>query len=193
MDSTMLPELSGQQLVADYQSVFINMATSETARQMAEQSERMILEQLGQVSQGEFLKPSNLGSDWQAGLTRESINAHVKKAQAAQLNELSNTQLIEMVEVDTKAWVGKKVRITSLSKNIKPFDAVWFDKRTGYRTSQFTGQSISGRIQEVLLDKNVLIIKPLWAKHLLVPNLHLYATYIIGPDTLEPIVNISLA
>lgn len=181
---------TGKRLVADYQSIFINIATSEAAKRAAEESEQAILEQLGQVTEGDFFQPGDLDVVRQAVLTRESIDAHIKKAQAAQLGKLSSSQLSKMIQSDAKEYKNRKVRITSTNNTSKPFKAMWFDKSKGYRTSPYTVKTITGSIKEVLLDRNAIVIRPSWTKRMFLPNLHFYAVYVINPETLQPMVEI---
>ena len=185
------PSLSGQQLLADYQAAFVNRATASVAKAEAERSESMVLDQLASVSAGGYLQPGNLNQAWQTGVTRESIDAHIKKIQAKQLESMSAAQLQAAIEQD-KAYHNHKVRVTVLHPETKPLEAVWFNRQNGYQNGSYNRMVITGAIEEVLLDRNALVIKPTFVSRTFIPSLHFYVAYIINPDTMEPMVKIDL-
>lgn len=192
MKHTADTSISGQQLVADFQSVLLSRATADAALMEAERSETELMQQLNAASRGTLLNPSNLqdvGSDY---VVRASLDAHIKKVQAEQLQTMTNAQISQLIMEDQLAYRGKRVRITVLDAGFEPFDAVWFDQRAGYRTSTFRKRAIEGRIEELGFEKNLLIIKPKRLMQLINNNLQCYVAYIINPDTLRPAVEINL-
>lgn len=186
------PVLSGELLVADFQNAFVSAATAEYAKQSAAQSENDLLNQLSYWSGGNYLNPGNIDANVQQDVSRASLDAHVKKVQAQQLESLSLAQLSALITEDNKVYKGKKVVIEAIHSEIKPIDAVWFNPRTGYRSNTIQKSSVTGTIQEVALDKNVLILKPKMLPRMINKEFQAYFVYIIDPRTAQPMVRISL-
>lgn len=183
---------TGQRLVADYQSVLLTVATAEAAAHEAERSETELMQQLAGASRGMYLNPVALNDATGDYMVRASLDAHIKKVQAEQLQSMSVTQVSSVIAEDKTGYVGRRVRITSLDEGFQPFDAVWFDQRTGYRTSPFKKRSIEGVIEEIELEKNLLVIKPKRLLRVINNNLQYYLIYPINPQTIRPSVEISV-
>ncbi len=184
--------VSGQQLVADFQSVLLSRATAEAALFEAERSETQLMQQLSEASRGSLLNPSNLQAMGSEYVVKASLDAHIKKVQAEQLQSMTDAQVSQLILEDQLAYRGKRVRITALETSFQPFDAIWFDQRSGYRTSTFKKRAIEGKIDEIGFEKNLIIIKPKRLMQLINSNLQFYVAYIINPDTLKPTVEISI-
>lgn len=191
MDNNDIP-ISGQQLVADFQSTMLALATSDAAQREAIRSEQELLSNLAASSGGNYLNPNNVGSISNDAVAKASLDTHIKKVQAEQIKSLSASQYKATVEDDNKAYIGKKIRITSLSKDYKPFESMWFDPKTGYKSYEFNKNSIEGSIEELLFDKNALLIKPKMMRRLFVNDMKFFIVYVINPSTLEPAVDIKL-
>lgn len=158
----------------------------------AERSETELMQRLNEASRGSLLNPSNLQAVGQDYVVRASLDAHIKKVQAEQLQSMTSTQISQLIMEDQLAYRGKRVRITVLDNDFEPFDAVWFDRQSGYRTSTYRKRTIEGKIEEVGIEKNMLVIKPKRLMQLLAGNLQYYIAYVINPDTLQPAVEITL-
>lgn len=176
--------------MADYQNAFVSAATAEYAKQSAAQSENNLLNQLSYWSGGSYLNPSNIDSNIQQDVSRASLDAHVKKVQAQQLESLSLVQLDALIREDNASYKGKKVTIEVLEANATPFDAVWFNPHTGYRSNTIRKKRVTGIIQEVALDKNVLVLKPKLLPRLINQEFQAYFVYIISPETAQPMVKV---
>ncbi len=185
-------KISGQKLVADYQSVMIDLATSEAASYEAERSESEMLSKLSTSSAGGYLNPSNINQSIGENIARVSLDTHVKKVQAEQIKSISTAQVQEILAEDKKVYLGKKVHITSLDRSYSPFESLWFDPQNGYRTYDFKKPSISGKIEEILIEKNALVLKPNFMRRIFVSDLKFFVAYIINPTTLEPTVSIEI-
>jgi hypothetical protein len=190
MNSKDKPMLSGQALINDYLTVLVSVATVEHANYQAQHSEESALDYLNNAASGSFLDPSNIPTDSQSTITRASLDAHIKKAQALQIESASAVQVAAILEQDQKDYKGKKVRVDVLNKNKKPVENLWFDKYKGYQKGNYNRSSVSGYIENVYLDKNVLILKPTRTSRLVTPNLQNLIVYIINPDDLSPLVEI---
>lgn len=184
--------ISGQQLVADFQSVLLSRATAEAASQEAERSETELMQQLSDASRGNFLNPTSLedvGGDY---VVRASLDAHIKKVQAEQLQSITAVQMQQIIHDDQLNFKGKRLRVSTLDEEFQPFDGVWFDQKYGYRSNTYKKKAIEGKIEEINFEKNLLLIKPKRMMRLLNSSLQYYVVYVINPQTLMPAVSISL-
>lgn len=186
------PPGSGQQLLADYQTVFVSTATIEAAKYEAAQSENELINHLSDVSGGTYLQPGALSSDMQADLTRTSLDTHIKKVQAQQLDSMNAQQLQQLLEQDRAIYLGRKIAVTSLRPKSDAIESVWFDQRAGFRSHVTRKRRVVGTIQDVLLDRNVLILRPSFSARLLNNTLENYMVYVIDPDSLMPMVEFTL-
>jgi hypothetical protein len=192
MHRTKKPAGSGQQLLADYQTVFVSTATIEAAKYEAAQSENELINHLADVSGGTYLQPGALSSDVQADLTRTSLDTHIKKVQARQLDSMNAQQLQQLLEQDRAIYLGRKIAVSSLRPKSDAIESVWFDQRAGFRSHVTRKRRVVGTIQDVLLDRNVLILKPSFGARLLNNTLENYMVYVIDPDSLMPMVEFTL-
>ena len=184
--------LSGAALLADFQSAFVSAATIEAAKFEAERSEDELLSHLNDVSGSTYLNPGNLDSDEQNMIARASLDAHVKKIQARQLDALSQSQLQQQITLDRQTYKGKRLKVTILQKNNGAVESVWFDRQTGYRHSVVKYGKITGIIDEVLLDRNLLVLKPTLKSRVLASSLRYYMVYPIDPSQLAPAVRFEI-
>lgn len=183
---------SGQQLIADFQSVLLSRATAEAATMEAERTESQLMQQLTDASRGVFLNPNSLQEVGSGYVVHASLDAHVKKVQAEQLQSMTQMQIAQLIADDQTRYTSKKVRVTSNDSDFQPFDALWFDQQTGYRSSPYKKHAIEGYIEEISFDKNMLVIKPKHLMRLINNSLQFYLVYVINPATFKPAVEISL-
>lgn len=183
---------SGQQLLADFQTVFVSTATTEAAKYEAVRSENALLDHLAATGGGSYLNPGDLSSDAQADLTRTSLDTHIKKVQAQQLDSMNVRQLQDLQKAARGTYIGCKVGVTTLQPKSNAIESVWFDQRNGFYSSVARRRKVTGIVQDVLLDRNVLIIKPPFSARLLNSSLVSYMVYIINPDNLMPMVDLAL-
>lgn len=184
--------LTGQQLVADYQSTLLSMATAQAAEFEAKRSEDDLINNLVATSAGNYLNPEGMNEDLGNNAARASLDAHIKKIQAEQIKSMSSVQLQDMIDKDQQDYKGKKVSISVIDKEFQPIEAMWFDQRKGYTNSIYKVKKIEGFIEEILLDKNALIIKPKLLRRLIVNDLKYFAIFVINPTSLEPAVEIKI-
>lgn len=185
--------VNGWQLVADFQTAFISIVTSEIVQNEANNSEEDMLQQLSRLSGGGYLNPGNIDPERQYNMSRASLDAHIKKIQAQQVEVLKAEQVRNLIEDDEALYIGRKVQVDVLLGSKSPIDGLWFSTQTGYRSNTLNKKRIKGTVQELLLDKNVLIVKPHLVPKLLNSELESYIVYIIDPDTAEPMVNLTFA
>lgn len=183
-------QITGDLLIADFQSAFAAIATAEYAVNEAANSEGAVVSELRSLSDQTYLNPGSISPVRQNDIGRASLNAHVMKVQAAQLQQLSQEQLFTLQSQITADYIGCKVRITATTDG--PFDAVWFSDQTGYRTNPLKKTAITGTIAEVNLAQNLLVLKPNLLPRLINREFVAYFAYVIDPATLQPAVKIDL-
>ena len=183
---------SGQELVADFQTAFVSAATIEAAKYEAARSEDELVNQLTAVSSGNYLNPGILETDLQARMTHDSLDAHIKKVQARQLESMNAAQLQQLYVQDNQIYRGRKVQIKVLPGYKDIIESVWFNKYKGYRSGIIKKGQITGVIDQVLLDKNTLVLKPTAGSQLFNSELQNYIIYIVDPESLMPMVECTL-
>jgi hypothetical protein len=189
----MSQRVTGQQLIADFQTAFVALATADAAKFEAERSEHEVLGHLSLGNEGSYLDPKLLSDTNQFDYKRASLDAHIKKVQAEQVSRLSQRQVAGLIENTAKRFRNKRVRITIEDLAQHPVEAVWFDQKFGQRNSIVKGKkTVVGRIEALLLEKNALIIRPSWLSRILMPSLKYYVIYVIHPDTLRPMIRCDL-
>lgn len=184
---------SGQQLLADFQTVFVSAATTEAAKYEAVRSENALLDHLAAAGGGGYLNPGDLSFDAQADLTRTSLDTHIKKVQAQQLDSMNVRQLQDLQKAARETYIGCKIAVATLQPKSNAIESVWFDQRSGFHSSVTRRRKVTGIVQDVLLDRNVLIIKPPFSARLFNSSLESYMVYVISPDSLMPMVDLTLA
>ena len=182
----------GQQLISDFQTVFMSKMTASAAKQAAKQSEDVVMQELTSASAGSYLNPANISEAEGDYVVRASIDAHIKKVQAEQLSNLTAQQVQSIIIKDTTDFVGRKVRILAISKDYRPFDGYWFDNKNGSRSNELRKPSVEGKITEIDFEKNLIVIKPNRLATLLNSSLKNYVVYVINPKTLLPAVKMHL-
>jgi len=184
--------LTGKNLLEDFKTVFVSMATIEAAQHEAERSESAVMAYLSKVNSGFYLNPNAISENSQMNAARASLDAHIKKVQVQQMTSMNAQQLQSLIDQDRSSYIGRKVRVSVTSLEIMPIVSVWFDINNGYRDNQTRKRTVVGTVEEVLLDKNVLVLKPTSGMRFLYTNLQNYIVYIIDPETLTPMVDITL-
>lgn len=185
-------EITGELLVADFQSAFAALATAQYAQSEAQNTENAVVAELHSMTGLSYLNPGSINPLRQNDIGRASLNAHVMKVQAAQLQQLSQEQLAALQDQVTADYLGRKVRISALDTSERPFDAVWFSDHTGYRSNPIAKPNVTGTIAEVNLEKNLIVLKPRLLPRLINREFAAYFVYVIDPATLQPAVNIDL-
>lgn len=187
------PKRTGQQLVADYQTVMVSSSAIDAAAYEAERSENELMQYLASTSSGNYLQPGDLGNPDESSIGRASLDAHVKRVQAQQLQALNHEQIRQLSALDKQDFIGRQVIIEQLDPSRKCIELLWFDTQNGYRSNPTNKRRIYGIIEDVLLDKNILLIKPRLRNRLLTSNLQGYVVYVIDPVSAQPLVSCSAA
>jgi hypothetical protein len=182
--------VSGQALINDFRTVLLTAATSEAATHEAKRSENALMQHLQDISQG-FLQPGSIAHEDPERLSRASLDAHIKKIQAQQYEQLNAAQREELQQQAAATYQGRRVQVTVNLPERKPIEAVWADPRTGFRTGTTRRRNLTGVIDEVRLDQNVILIRPARIAAFFNSQLRGFLIYIIDPETLAPMVDLN--
>lgn len=185
--------MTGVQLVADFQTAFVAVSTSQMAQFEAERTEQDLLQQLTYWSHGGYLSPGTIDNTQQQDISRASLDAHVKKVQSEQVGQMSQQQVAFLSESAKEACIGRKVTVGVLQGRFNPVDVVWFNPQTGYRSNEARKQTVSGVIKDVVLEKNMLLLEPPRLQRMLNRELTAYIVYVIDPETAQPAVTLTLS
>jgi hypothetical protein len=188
-------QTSGDLLVAEFQTALNNLVTMDSAEAEAQYSEANIENALKyQAPQnGVFLTPQDISPEAADALVRNSIDAHLKKVQAQQIKAYASSQVSQQQQEAEQNYKGRKVKITNLSSEKDIFIPLWTDKRMGQlREGTFKGKTITGTIDDLALDKNLLVIKPTWVWRSVQPDRRFFLVVVINMQTLMPNVEIKL-
>jgi len=189
------PVISGDLLVSDFISAMTNLTTAETAKYVASQTEQQTMDELRNVSAHTnpvFLTPADIDPQAQAHIARQSLDAHLQKAQSEQISTFTAQQVAQMEVEDRQNYKGKKVQITIIDKAFEPIESIWQDKRTGQYRRGVMKKAMKGVIEEVDFRQNRLVIKPTFVGGLLVPDRKFFLVYPVNPETLQAAVKLTI-
>ena len=183
----------GTDLVEQFKNALILRSTVQYAKEEAERSEQETVQGLDVISRGTYLNPSVVPVDLQNQLTRASVDAHIKKVQANQIDQSSRQQMAELQENANKKYVGRKVIVTILNGLEKPVESIWLNPNSGqYYNGVLNTKSVTGTIEELMLEKNALLLKPHFWSRVGAKNRKYFLVYVISPDTLEAFVKFDI-
>lgn len=193
MEASSTPLARGAKLVADFQATMVNLAGAEFSAQEARASEKRALQELEYLSSGTVLNPAYIPAESNQEIARSSIDAHIKKVQSEQIQQLTKAQLVVMSNDDKTQFVDRAVAVRPRTLDPTPIESIWLDKRRGYTKGSVKTTQLKGTIQDVLLSKNVLLVKPTWSSRFFNPARKLFIVYVIDPTSLQPLVELSIA
>ena len=163
------------------------------SKEQANYTDKTAVENFHSVKKGHFLNPGDIPEDLQTQLAQHSVSAHIQRAQAEQVN-IAGSQELEAISLEARSgYINKKVVVTAKNRSTKPILSYWLDKQTGnYSAGRRHPGKIKGKVAEIKLEANLLIIKPTIAKKIFYRSLWRYVVYVVDPSNLEPNVEISL-
>lgn len=172
-----------------YLSAMSNLTTAKTAEYMAKQSEDETLSNIKEFSQSQYAHEDFLPISPQS-LVKSSLNAHVQKAQAEEINNFANQQLIKMEDEIKVRYRRKKIQVTVLDLDQKPIESISFDKMTGvHHNTMLTAKKVVGVFDDASLFENVLVLVPTTTSKIVLPGRKYIAVYVVDPKTQKPLVN----
>lgn len=194
-NKSLAAQQSGDLLVSEFQSALINLTTMDVATAEAEHSETNIENALkyNATHNGIYLKPEDISPDTADILVKNSIDAHLKKIQAEQIKSFTTNQLSHQQLDSEQKYKGRKVRITVLTDRKDVFIPLWANKQTGQlREGTYKGQKITGKIDDLVLENNILVIKPGLFWRTIQPDRRFFLVVVIDLMTMTPNVRVEL-
>lgn len=187
--------VSGELLVADFQSALVNLVTMDVATQEAERSEANVTNalQYSGAGNGVFTTPGDISPVAAQSIAKSSVDAHLKKVQAAQITNFTAAQVTQMQAEGLKKYQGRKVRIARVGDSKDVFIPLWADKYSGQmRQGTYNGKVVTGTIQDLSFEKNVIVVKPTLVAQAFAPGRKFFMVQVINMKTLAPDVTIQL-
>lgn len=187
--------ISGDLLIADFQTAINNLSTAETAKFVAAQTENRTMEAIlsAGAANAIYTTPDDLGDSAKEQLLHESLNAHLQKAQSEQIQAYANSQVMQLEAAAKEEYIGKKVRIIVKDPKFKPLESIWQDVQTGeVRNGEVTYKTIKGKLQDLSFERNVLVIEPDWISKMLYKDRKYFLAYVINPENLKPAIGVEL-
>lgn len=191
-----LPQPSGDQLVAEFQSGLTNLVTMDVAAAEAARSEADITNalQYSNPGNGVFLSPNDLDPNVAETLVKTSVDAHIKKVQAAQISSYATSQVNQQEQTALNTYKGRKVRLTNLSDSNDVFIPLWQNSQTGQmREGTYKDKVLTGTIEDLSIEKNLLVIKPTLLWRTIQPGRKYFLVQVINMQTLQPNIRLQLA
>lgn len=189
------PSFDGETLVSEFLSVITNLTTAKTAIEIAQQSESATLRSIAAIqprTNEMYVTPGDVPAVSQESLVRDSLDAHLQKVQAEQIDALVQTQN-KRLQQDIPKYLKRKVTIGVIDASFQPIESYWFNSRTGqYDQGTLKASTIGGVISEISFLKNVIVVKPSLGSRILLPKRKFFMVYVINPQTLLPAIKISL-
>lgn len=169
----------------------IAMLTANDMAKMSEANADAVVSQLF-AQNGLYVTPHDMNSEVQAEFAAVSADAQLKRMQSSQISAATQSNLIEHNELLNKAFVKKKLHFTASDPKYKPFESVWFNPQTGGTdTVLLKTNSITGVVENINLEQNLVVLRPSLIQRKLNPNRGFLLVYIINPVTLDPAVTVS--
>lgn len=183
----------GKALIDDYVSAMTNRTTAATASMAASQTEAATLRTLRAANPG-YVTPGDLSPALRDMLVRTSLDAHLQKVQAEQINALTETQISQTEAADRQRYIGRKTEVTVLDKSFEPLESYWYSRKTG-QANQGTirSKSVTGIIHDLSFEANVLMLRPTWKSRLILPDRRYIFVYIVNPSSLQPAVSLKVS
>ncbi len=186
------PQTDSEALVAEFQAAITNLATMYTAQHAAAQSETdtiQTLESMG-IGNGVYVTPNDIPDHVKDQLTQSSLDAHLKKVQSEQITTTALQQVSEREAIAKRAYLGKKITFHLEDASFQPFESVWTDKKTGqFKTSVINNRRVSGTIDDLSFEHNLIVLKPLWFSRLFTPGRKYFLVHVINTTTILPAIS----
>jgi len=185
---------SGDLLIEQYRAAMMTLVAVLSAEATAKQTEQQALDNLASLpsNNGLFVTPGDIPQDAEHELTRRSLDAHLQKVQSAQIR-LQGTRFTQAIQADTlKLYKGRRVQVSILEPKEQPVEVYWRDADGSTYLHGFATRSFTGIIEDIQLDEDMLVLKPGALGQLFSSRLAYYVVYVINPDTVQPMVKLSL-
>lgn len=179
-------------LVSYFSDAMISIVGLNQARNIAKEIEFEVIDNLNAVEphNGVFLTPSDIPSEVANELVQGSMNAHLSLVQAKQIEQKTTERMI-FLDKGAKQFIGKEIVLVTKDNNHSCIDAVMFNKNDGqYRVSSYNKMKIKGKIKDISLQNNLLIVEPTKLARIINPSRILFYVYVINQEDLNPQISI---
>jgi hypothetical protein len=183
---------NGETLITDFQTAQFLLYAIDSAELQAKKSETETLNKFSSYKKlnDHYVRPQDLPIEDDVSLTQLSLNSHLQKVQSDQIKESGSKEIRDLQLAANGSYLNKKVVVRAIDRTVKPFHNCWLDKRSGQLSyGQNNKQLISGRITEVNLSGNYVLIKPKTRHQLISKSLNSYLAEIIDPSTGQSLVS----
>ncbi len=185
--------INSKALIADFQTANMLLQAISNANYQANQAENATLDRFSNYKhQGDpYVKPQDLPFEDDKSLTHASLNSHLQKVQSKQIEQHGLQTIRDLENNALNNYIDKKVTIRTLDNKNHPFHNSWLDQRTGENYfGNNHNKSISGKIIEINLTKNYIILKPSAGRQFVNKALRGYLSEVINYSTGIPFVEI---
>jgi hypothetical protein len=185
---------SSAYLTQIYLDAVTNYIMMLRATNLANQTEQQAVDNLRNlnVSNGAYITANDIPREVGNKFAVDSANAQLSKIQAEQITESTKQVIGQQEEEAKKNFIGRKVIVKKIDPKADVFDAVLLDKKSGqYRVSKYNTKSTKGKIVDINLAKNLLVIKPTYTARLINPNRVFINTYVIDTNNMKMAVEIN--
>ena len=187
---------SGNLLIGDYQSSQIAIATVDNLKHLANRTERAALKQLSSITSGNqvYIIPEDIPEEMRKYYTHASLNAHLQRIQANQI-EVHNLEQLKSLSLEAEQkYLKHKVKVEALDKRLKPILTCLRRKGSGQEyIAPRSPRAAKGKIKVIDLQKNYMIIRPTLTARAFNSSLQYYIVRIINPEFFEPMVRLFIA
>ena len=187
--------ISGEGLVADFHAALVGLVTTDLVVAEATHSELSVEDALryNNPSNGIYITSNDISPEQVELLSKQSIDAHLKKIQAEQIQMFANSKISQQQEALSSAYKGKKVVITKISNNDDVFIPLWDDPQTGgLREGTYNGSTLKGTIEQLSIEKNILLIRPTLVWRKIQPTRRFFLVTVVNIETMTPNIFIRL-
>lgn len=187
-------KVAGDELVQDFISALTSRSIVESVKHEAAQSEDAALGGIAAADKHNnvYVTPGDISPEQQAVIAKASVNAHLQKMQAQQIEQYNADQLLAAQAAAAKKFLGCKVRVTVLDKEARPIETCWQDQRTGklYMGSRYP-KGLTGIIEGVDMSQNQIIITPTLLSRTIDKSIQYHIVYVVNPANLQPLISVS--
>lgn len=191
---TQKPVINGEQLVADFHSAILNLVTMDFAQAEAKRSEASVTEALQYATSagnGVYITPGDITPGTADYLVKNSLDAHLKKVQAEQIQTFTLGQVESQQQEALKKYKGRKVRASRVSDSEDTFVPLWADNQTGeLKPGKYNGKSVVGFVEDLSFEQNTLVLTPSLSARTINPGRKYFLVAVISLKSLEPAVKI---
>jgi len=180
-------------LIADFQTTMAIQQAILSADYQAKQAESETLQRFSSYRNinDPYVKPTDIPFEEEKSLTNASLNSHLQLVQSEQIRDSGYNTINELQHNAELNYINKKITFKRTDKKLHPFHNCWHDKYSGeIRYGDNHSSQLTGKISEINLLNNYVIIKPSRTRMLVSGSLKGHLIEIIDPASGIPMVSI---